>query len=157
MYAYAEVVGAMFIGLIMFNVCSAWCYNWSHKCMGKVLFTWDIMVMKWFLNMQIAFLAALYWCMLGETFSHLMLFCLIVLRNLPDALLLRMCFLTGIPLSFKCYMILWYALHVSPHVHVFMVSTRMRFPSLAYMTIRYWFIWLDTNMNFTVLSITWFV
>ena len=39
MYAYAEIVGAMFVGCIMFNMIFAWGNKWSHKCIGNLLST----------------------------------------------------------------------------------------------------------------------
>ena len=103
-------------------------------------------------NVLIAFLAKFCLCMCSGTFSYSMTFCHMVLRNLSDAWLLSMCFVAVTPQSFNHCMILLYDVHISPDVLVFIGLTRMRFPSLLYITMMYWFLWLDATGNFTVLS-----
>ena len=45
---YADTVGTIFVGFIMFNVCSACGKSWSHNCIRKVLSTPARIALKWF-------------------------------------------------------------------------------------------------------------
>ena len=56
MYAWADIVGIVYIGCNIFNVFSACDNKQTHKCMGKVLSTPRMTAWKWSLNVLIVFL-----------------------------------------------------------------------------------------------------
>ena len=118
--------------------------------MGNPLFMHDKMAIKWFLNVLIAFLSALYLCMFGGTsiFNAILLNCL---QELIWCFIVQDVFPDGDPSVFK--MMLDFVICCSGHFprcssfHGFNKNEVLIF---ACMTIMYPFLWLDTTRNFPV-------
>ena len=132
-YAYADIIGAMIVGLSIFSVVSAWGNNLCHKCSGNVC-----QFLPQLLGNDLWMCQFVFWifflCLGGGTFLYLIPIHCIVSRNASDASLSRMCFFTCTPLCCIGCMSLLYALHIYPDIKIFIGSTRISFPSYLHST-----------------------
>ena len=124
MYAYADTVGAMFVGFIMFNVCSACVNSWYQKWIGKVLSTSRI-ALKLSLNMLIDFLAAFCLFICGGSFFLFNAILSHCVEELIWFIIVKYAFCYCHPLVFQL-------------LHDFIIC-------LAHFFLMIWFHWLDKN------------
>ena len=109
----------------MFNVSSAWGNSRHHKCRGNFLSIPQRMLMKWALNVCIAFSARFLWWSFGGMSWNVIWFLLIVCLKFLEHSLSSMCLFGLIPALCSWSGSSWYAQIISPDMQFFMAATRI--------------------------------